>query len=265
MIDEYFWIAAQFLIAACFGIGTALIATRSKKEVRQQLDSEIKMLERSLNGMHREAAILREETATLRKIKEDGDQIRKEYASLADRKAALEDWAREEVRRLDEIEAKRRAANASDADLPRLKDELGTLRAIKAKLEGEVEDARTNLEKTKEAKDKLDDSRNKLLATEAALDLAKERLNETKSALETAKSNAKRAKKEQARAAAAADAAAEQADKVSADLLQIQEEFEQAHSDHAALKRENEDLRIRNETVASKNNELEMEELGHLR
>ena len=262
MIDEYFWIAAQFLIAACFGIGTALIATRSKKEVRQQLDSEIKVLERSLNGMHREAAILREETATLRKIKEDGDQIRKEYASLADRKAALEDWAREEVRRLDEIEAKRRAANASDADLSRLKDELGTLRAIKAKLEGEVEDARTNLEKTKEAKDKLDDSRNKLLATEAALDLAKERLNETKSALETAKSNAKRAKKEQARAAAAADAAAEQADKVSADLLQIQEEFEQAHSDHAALKRENEDLRIRNETVASKNNELEMEELS---
>ena len=196
MIEAYFWIAAQLLIAACFGIGTALIVTRSKSETRKQLNSEIQVLETSLNGMHREAAFLREETATLRKIKEDGDQIRKEYASLADRKVALEDWAREEVRRLDEIEARRRAANASDADLSRLKDELGALRAIKAKLEGEVEEAKTNLEKTKEAKDKLDDLRNKLFATEAAVDLATQRLKETNSALQTAEANAERAKEE---------------------------------------------------------------------
>ena len=261
MIEAYFWIAAQLLTAACFGIGTALIVTRSKSETRQQLNSEIQVLETSLKGMHREAAFLREETATLRKIKEDGDQIRKEYASLADRKVALEDWAREEVRRLDEIEARRRAANASDADLSRLKDELGTLRTIKAKLEGEVEEARTNLEKTKEAKDKLDDLRNKLFATEAAVDLATQRLKATDSALETAKANAERAKEEQARAASAADEAAEHADKVSASLAQIQKEFEQARNDNARLARENEDLRIRNEMIESKNSGLEMEEL----
>ena len=183
------WITAAMagtLIAVGAGTGVALMLTRTGKEKRQDLKAEIETLEKALERMHRQANDLRSETAELRGMKEEADRIKNEYASLDERKAELEAWAREEVFMLDKVEAKRRATNLEKEEVNRLKEEEAALQARKARLEVEVKEAEDKLEAVKEVHKNLKATDVKRYVAEAKLEETEKRIEKTADAANAA-------------------------------------------------------------------------------
>lgn len=191
---------AGMLIALAAGVGTALAVIRTGKEKKEDLKAEIGTLEKSLEGMHQEASVLRRETSDLRRMSEEADRIRSEHAALGKRKEEVEAWAWEEVRKLDEIEAKRRASRSAENEAARLRDEVAALQARKARLDGDLEDAEEIRKKTMEAKDVLDATKGKLRAAELELESVLNKAEAAKRAREAAERERVEAEDEQNKA-----------------------------------------------------------------
>lgn len=225
---------AGMLIALAAGVGTALAVTRTGKERKEDLKAEIGTLEKSLEGMHQEASALRSETSDLRRMSEEADRIRSEHAALGKRKEEVEAWAREEVRKLDEIEAKRRASLSLENEAARLRDEVAALQARKARLDGELENAEEIRKKTNEAKDVLDATNGRLRAAELELESVLKKAEESRRAREAAErgrmeaedqqSKAEERHREALNAAAQAEVTKREATELLADLQQKVEE-----------------------------------------